>query len=292
VDRKFFPEFPVLAMRSVYLTDGAMDVSGAVGLFVNRMAREVAPVRMTGNYGSEILRWLVAFKAGSLFQPMFNQEFLSHLRNASSVYQSERQVGDRSFIAFKQVPWHHYARYALEQSQLTIRSPYLDNELVALAYQAPLELSINQRLAGRLIADGNPALAEFPTDLGPLGRSGLLGKIRERYQTFTFKAEYAYDYGMPQWLTRIDHVFAPLHLERLFLGRHKYYHFRIWYREELAQCVKDVLLDSRSLSRPYLNGHCVEEMVMAHLKGHRNYTSEISLLLTSEFIQRRLIEQK
>ena len=51
---------------------------------------------------------------------------------------------------------------------------------------------------------------------------------------FTFKAEYAYDYGMPQWVARIDHVLSPLHLERLFLGRHKYAHYRVWYRDVLV----------------------------------------------------------
>ena len=29
---------------------------------------------------------------------------------------------------------------------------------------------------------------------------------------FSFKAEYAYDYGMPQWIAKIDHLLAPLHL--------------------------------------------------------------------------------
>ena len=34
---------------------------------------------------------------------------------------------------------------------------------------------------------------------------------------FSFKAEYAYDYGMPQWLARIDHALRGVHLERSFL---------------------------------------------------------------------------
>src|SRR5206468_5989917 len=48
---------------------------------------------------------------------------------------------------------------------------------------------------------------------------------------FLRKAEYAYDYGMPQWMARIDHLLLPLRLERLFLGRHKFSHFRVWYRD-------------------------------------------------------------
>jgi len=284
-----FAEFPSLASRSVYITDGAMDVSGAVGLYVNRLAREIAPVRLTGNYGSEILRGAVAFKASASTSPMFDAQFLPHLQNARATYAYEANVAPMSFIAFKQVPWHHFARFALEQSVLTIRSPYLDNALVALAYQAPADLAVNQGVARRLIADGNPELVKFPTDMGPLGRSGALGRVREMWQTFTFKSEYAYDYGMPQWLAKIDHNLARLQLERLFLGRHKFSHFRVWYRDALAEYVQQVLLDPATLARPYLNGATVRQMVQAHVQGRGNYTTEIHSLLTSELIQRELI---
>ena len=219
---KFFSDFPSLAAQTVWITDGAMDVSGAAGLYVNRIARqELATIRMTGNYGGEILRGMIALAPAKLQNPFFDQDFEARVQEGLATLRSEQRGNRTSFIAFKQVPWHHYARYALEQSQLTIRSPYLDNDLVALAYQAPAEFEANQRLALRLIADGNPALACFPTDRGPMGRIGPLGKIRERYQELTFKTDYAYDYGMPHWLTKVDRALRALHLERLFLGRHK-----------------------------------------------------------------------
>jgi asparagine synthase (glutamine-hydrolysing) len=104
---------------------------------------------------------------------------------------------------------------------------------------------------------------------------------------FSFKAEYAYDYGMPQWLARVDHVFQPFHLERLFLGRHKFCHYRVWYRDALSRYVREILLDERSLSRPYLRRGAVETMVRRHIKGDRNYTTEITKLLTLE-LQHRL----
>jgi len=118
----------------------------------------------------------------------------------------------------------------------------------------------------------------------------VLGRIRNFYEEFTFKCEYEYDHGMPQWLARIDYFFKPLHLERLFLGRHKFYHFRVWYRDRLSQYLKEVLLDSRTLSRPYLNGKLLEEIVNSHIKGNGNFTSEIHRILTSELIQRQLVE--
>ncbi len=240
----------------------------------------------------EILRRLVVLGPAKLRNPHFDPAFARAIGEGVATLSSEQTGLQTSFIAFKQVPWHHYARFALESSQWTIRSPYLDNELVALAYQAPADARANQQIAANLIADGNPALAAFPTDRGPLARGGFLGRIDEAYQEFTFKAEYAYDYGMPQWLTNMDRLLAPLHIERLFLGRHKYAHFRYWYRHELAPFVKEVLLDQRALSRPYLDRKRVETIVNAHVTGHGNYTSEIHTLLTVELMQRQLIERE
>jgi asparagine synthase (glutamine-hydrolysing) len=96
---------------------------------------------------------------------------------------------------------------------------------------------------------------------------------------------------MPQWLARVDHILASLHLDKVFLGRHKFYHFRIWYRDKLSQYLKEILLDSRTRQRPYLRGNFLEEMVNSHIKGYRNYTLEIHRALTSELIQRQLVEQ-
>lgn len=291
IGNEFFFDFPVLAEKAVFVSDGTMDVSGSVELFANKMARSIAPVRLTGNYGSEILRGNVAFKPSVINKKLFKPDFLEHVRNASETYQNERQCHKISFIAFKQVPWHHYARLSIEQSQLTIRSPYLDNDLVALMYQAPHESILSKRPSLRLIADGNMDLAKIPTDRGILYQPiPLITQLRQMYAEFTSKVEYAYDYGMPQWLAAIDGMLTPLHLEKLILGRHKFYHFRVWYRDRLTDYLKDILLDSRTLSRPYINRKYLEKIILGHIKGWNNYTVEIHKILTAELIQRQLIE--
>jgi asparagine synthase (glutamine-hydrolysing) len=53
-----------------------------------------------------------------------------------------------------------------------------------------------------------------------------------------------------------------------------------------------MLLDPQSLSRPYLDRQKVEEVVRGHLKGHRNYTTEIHRLLTLELIHRQLLDAR
>jgi len=291
VDRTFIDEFPNLAERTIYLTDGTLDVSASPDLYVNKIARQIAPIRLTGNYGQEILRGDIAFKPRAMSPGILDGDFSRLIKNSALTYAKEMTDNQRSFVAFKQMPWHHYSRLALELSQITVRSPFLDNDLVALCFQAPIERSASVEMQLRLIWEGNPALAKVGTDravlLVPIP---LVTRAKEIYQEFTFKAEYAYDYGMPQFLAKLDRVLKPLHLENLFLGRHKFAHFRIWYRDQLSWYIKEILLDSRTRSRPYLNGRLLEKSVIAHTRGAANFTSEIHRILTTELIQRLFID--
>ena len=293
VNSRFFAEFPSLAEKSVFVSDGTMDVTGSVELYVNKIASRIAPVRLTGNYGSEIVRGNVAFRPHTFDSNLLDPDFEQLVRDASVTYDGERQGNRLSFIAFKQVPWHHYARFSVELSQLTVRSPYLDNDLVSLMYQASSELSVSKEPSLRLIADGNADLSGIPTDRGVLFRpKPIVSAARHLYQEFTVRSEYAYDYGMPQWLARMDRLFTPLHLEKLFLGRHKFYHFRIWYRKQLSEYVRDILLDPRTRARSYFRGKHLEKMVNDHIKGHNNFTEEFHQLLTIELVQRLLVERE
>jgi len=293
VGEDFFSRFPALAEESVYVSDGTMDVTGAVELYANRLARQIAPIRLTGNYGSEILRGSVAFGPSARTPEYLDPDLSKLVCKAASTYEQEVRGNTLGFIAFKQVPWHHYSRLSVERSQLTLRSPYLDNDLVATAFQVPADLTTSNKLALRLIADGSPALARIATDRGLAFKPvPLLTALRHLGLEFTFKAEYAYDYGMPQWLAAVDHRLAQWHLERAFLGRHKFYHFRVWYRDWLSKYVEELLLDPSTLSRPYWSKTSIERLVREHTQGRRNHTSEIHRLLTIELIQRRFIEQR
>jgi asparagine synthase (glutamine-hydrolysing) len=51
-----------------------------------------------------------------------------------------------------------------------------------------------------------------------------------------------------------------------------------------------MLLDARTLSRPYLDRSGLETMVRGHLKGDRNYTAEIHKVLTLELLHRLFLD--
>lgn len=284
---EFLSQFAHYAERTVYLTDASVDLGRSPDLYVNEKARQIAPVRMVGTYGSEILLHAVMFKAVRPADGLYQSDLSPWIDNAETTYYASCEGHPVTFVAFRQSPWHHYGILGLEQTQVGVRTPYLDNDLVQTVYRAPQVPNINQDSRVRLLVSGNPAIGALRTDRGTRGLNSVITRAALE---FSFKAEYAYDYGMPQWLAKADHLVAPLHLERLWVGRHKIFHFRPWYRDQLAQYVRDVLLDSRSLARPYLNRRAVSDIVTGHLSGTRNYTLEIHRLLTLELAHRLFVD--
>jgi asparagine synthase (glutamine-hydrolysing) len=290
---EFLTRFPHYAERSVYLSEGTVDVHHSSDLYVSQKVRAIAPIKIVGTYGSEIIRHAVMMTPTVPLPGLYRPEFLSYVEQATDTYDAVRCEHPVTFAAFRQSPWFHYGILALEQSQLNVRSPYLDNDFVRTVFRAPQSKGANGDVRLRLVRDGNAALGRIRTDRG-IGGNGnrLSATLSRRLLDFTFKAEYAYDYGMPQWIARIDHLFSPFHFERLFLGRHKLSHFRVWYRDSLSEYVRQMLLDPLTLSRPYVERKGLVAVVRGHLKGDRNYTSEIHKLLTLELLHRLFFDPR
>ncbi len=289
--QEFLSQFAHYAERAVCLSDGCVDVSRAPDLYLNEKAREIAPIRMTGLYGGEVLRGVRAFKPVEPAAGVFCREFLSGVHVAAETYAEVLHGHPVSFAVFRQGPWSLRGSLALEQTQLSVRSPFLDNAFVKTVYRAPSSALVGNEVSLRLVADGNRALSGIPTDRGLAGNRGsILGASSRGLLEFLFKAEYAYDMGMPQWLARLDYALSPLSLERVFLGRHKPFHFRVWYRDALAGYIQEMLLDEIALSRPYIERKGLKVLISGHLRGDRNYTTELHKVLTLELIHRLFID--
>lgn len=285
--------FAHYAERTVYLSDGTASVYQSPDLYLNERVRQIAPVRMTGNYGDQILRHITIFRPAAQPAGLFSAELLDQVAAANVSYARIAQTHALTRAAFKQAPWYYHGLLALESTQVTMRTPYVDNDLVKLMYRAPASVLDNNEVRVRLIGDGDPKLRGIRTDLGFAGPGGKLGEmVSSKWQEFTFKSEYAYDHGMPASLAKADHLVSWLHLEGIFLGRHKFSHFRIWYRDQLANYVREMLLDSRSLSRPYLRRGAVEKIVAGHLRGDENHTKTIHRLLTLEHLHRLFVDAR
>jgi hypothetical protein len=195
-----------------------------------------------------------------------------------------------TFILFKQVPWYSYNRLQMEESATIMRSPYMDNELLGLVYRAPALPASGGDISLRLISDGNKRLGALPTDRGLAYPKRPWTPVIHAYYETLFRLEYLANYGMPRRLARLDRKLGPFSLETLFLGRHKYYHLRKWFRDELSGFVRDVALDPKTLSRDYLDGPAARAAIERHLAGDENHTLAINKIVSLELTRRLILE--
>jgi asparagine synthase (glutamine-hydrolysing) len=291
IDEQFITDFPVLAEKTAYITDGCMDMNGVPSLYLHGKARKIGNIRFTGNFGDQVLVNLRNLKPSSNKSELLNGEFAKHIDAAATSLRDISGGHPLTFFLFKQAPWFDYSRFSLEQSQLVQRSPYMDNDLIKLLYQAPKGMLTSEDIRMRLIREGNPDLAKIPTDRGYLGGGNILtSNCLHLYRELLFKIEYYFSYGMPHWLAKVNNTISFLNLEYLFLERNKYYNMRRYFRYELADYVKEILLDDRTLNRPFINRNILENMVDGHTSGRCNYTASIDLMLSTELAMRSLIE--
>src|SRR5208337_1172751 len=132
---EFLANFPSYAERTVYLSDGCHNVCRAHDIYFNATARKIAPVRLTGTFGSEVLRHQRLLRAGSPSPDFLDHGFSRYVSSAASTLASLEMSDKLSFAAFVEIPWYAYGCLAIEQSQLAIVTPYLDNDLVRLMYR-------------------------------------------------------------------------------------------------------------------------------------------------------------
>ena len=278
--RDFLRNFPRYMESAVSRSDGYLGLSGAAELYVNALARRIAPIRLTGNYGSELLRGARSFKATLPRARIFTGEFESLMRQAQQQFGELEVMDPLSYILFHQAPCQGYGRSSIEDSQVVARTPFMDNHLVKLFYQRPMNYTDGTGLSVSIIASHRPDLTGIPTDRGDLGNDGALVKLYRRLEReIMFKAEYWASHGMPQWVARLTHCAPWLSPESYFLGRHKFQHFRLWLRKELSEYVRDVVQSARQFT-DYFAPQDLESMVEAHLEGRGNYVDEIDKVMT------------
>ena len=142
----------------------------------------------------------------------------------------------------------------------------------------------------RLIRDGSPELARLRTDRGLGGSNRLGAAINRAYLEFTFKAEYAYDYGMPQWVAEVDHAFAPLPFGAPLDGPSQALPFSVVVPDDSCKLCAGDAAGPADAGASVSGTSGVEAVVRGHLKGNRNYTTEIHRLLSLELLHRLFVD--
>lgn len=286
--KDFFRDFAAHFERNVYLTDGCFGLLGTHEVYMNRQGRSISPVRITGNYGSEVLRSMSTFKPLGLAAEVFDAALLLQVEKTGQ--DANAEVHPVTFAAFNEIPWNLFGNLAAGRSQVTFRTPYLDNEIVGLAYQAPVSVRTSPLSALRFVASHHPALSRIPTDRGLRGTTtGVFGKLRHLFAQAAFKVEYHTNEGLPDWLAPMDGAVRHVNVAALFCGHHKFLHYRRWLRQELADVLRELLADAEKLQQPYWNPDCLRTLAEEHIGGRRNRVRELDAVLTLAMVERSLL---
>lgn len=195
-----------------------------------------------------------------------------------------------TFTAFHEIPEKRFGIPAASRSQLSFRTPYLDNELVALAYRAPESLRASPLLPWSVVQNNQQALSCVPTDMG-VAATGfrLAGVPRQIASKAVCKLDYLYAEGLPHWLSRFDDFFDQVGSGLRLFGRHKFLHYRKWFRRELADYVNEAVKEVLSQRSPFWNPDFLNSLAREHITGRRNYVREIDAVLTLEAVDRLLL---
>jgi len=298
-DKTLLKEYPAQVEKATYISDGLEGTDKVDVINFNRMAREIAPVRMTGKYGSQVLKGIFGFDARPPYMHLIDEDFKQYFALANKTA-SEIQKGHKlTFLLQSGIPWWWNAFVSLESSQVEVRSPFLDNDLIRVLYQAPpLPSNFGTQFELDVIAKAKPALMAIPTT-GSYGgnKPWLVSKVIKSSIAMMMILDKIYirerlPFNMTHVIGRLDHwLISPLHLDRMFMGFADYRRYRTWFRDQLADYLQDTLLDEKTLSRPYWDRKNLVKIMTDHIKGRGTYLREIRKILQVELTHRILLEK-
>jgi asparagine synthase (glutamine-hydrolysing) len=246
-------------------------------------------VRLTGVFGGEIFRGVSTFKPLGLDRRLFDSKLALAIERRGS---SDPTANDDRVTAAarKEIPWGIFGSIATCRSQLSFRTPYLDQRLVALAYRMPAALQGSARPFVSAVKRFDVGLAAIPTDLGFLGNGGSLVALpRRALAEATFKLEYLRSDGIPRWARAVAPAFDKLSARVGVGGAHKYLRYRHWFRQQLAGYVRDSLASASVDESGIWDKAFIRNLADEHISGRANYLAEIHAVLTLEAVKRCLL---
>lgn len=292
ISDRFLAEFSSYADECVHLTDGTLGVLGSHEIFYSELARHLSPVRVTGVFGGEIMRGVSFFKPLHLSASLMTPDMQSliagiappHIRHGDS---------PAKFAAFTEIPQRRFGGPAASRSHLLFRTPYLDNEFVALMFRAPQPSALRDPARALLMESKKQGLARLPTDRGTVSdKPGVAGSLWRLISELTFKLDYYESEGLPPLLRRIEPMLGSLTAGLRISGLHKHLHYRSWFQKELASLVTERVARASQMQSEIWNRQFLRGLARDHQTGRQNYLHEINAVLTLEAVERLLLNTK
>jgi asparagine synthase (glutamine-hydrolysing) len=282
ITRHWLESFPEYVDRTVWITDGAAGATTAHEIFLTGLGRALGLVRLTGNFGSEVLRGMSTLKPWAPSQGFIAREFEPPYAAAKAPLADLHPI---SRAVFGEVPYHLFGPLAAGRSQVAFRTPYMDNDVVSLAYRSPDAGTISPRASLEAIDRLKPQLARIPTDRGVSLRSGgIRAAAIGALEAVRFKLDYLDKEGLPGHLRLLDPLLALLRRTPM-LGKHKYLSYRTWFQRELYGYLSTAVTGTTALGE-YIDITALSVLADEHASGRQNRLREINAVLTLSAVER------
>jgi len=286
--KDFLDDFSHCAHKTIYISDGSADIFKSHEVYLNNIVKQSLPIRVTGKYGSQLLSGFSALKKRKLESRIFSEDFISVIQSVDQCV----HIVDSSESMINEIRWLWGGYLSIETSQLVVRTPYTDEDLVEFLLQVPHDYFVNSDLQKYIITKNSPQLAKIPSDKGQyIAESTALEKLNQRIVYLLMKMDKVYNWhAMPHMLARLEPLWGRSWLQNIVLGHNQFINYRIWLKNELQDFAKEILLDESTLSRPYFDRKFLTKMVLNHFNGKTNYTNEIGAILSFEIWHRLFVD--
>lgn len=293
-EKEFLNDFPSLVNRIIYVSDGSGDVVTTSKIVHHKMARQISHVWLNGKYGTEVLKNGRGLKREfAPCQRLINKDFAHFLSAARATRAALGSSHSFPFYLSVDLPWWWHKYIAIESTQVEVRSPYLDNDIIDLVYKAPaMSTGSREQIQWDFIHRYKPFLMEVPSTSAHKGTTTCWNRRVFRFLAMAdkFYLRERVPYGLTHTFGKIDWFLRPFHLERPFIGMTSFQRYRTWFRDQLSQYLVDTLLCPRTYARPYWDKTFLNKAVQDHIKGKGTYLLELRKVLQVELVHRVLLE--
>lgn len=168
-----------------------------------------------------------------------------------------------------------------------VRTPFYDYDLIDLFQTVPPRFRLNNCLLRQVFSTYYPELGNIPVAhaLGfhniPMARHLVSSPLEFKIGSYLSGA----------W-TMFGRTLQSISSARLkFINPHPIADINYWFRTELRDFIESILLDSKTLARPYFNHKYIAQLIRAHVTGQKNLADLLGALVTFELWHRMFFDQ-
>lgn len=285
---EFLKNFDTWVTKAITVSDGLSRIVRADEYYMNLRCREYGKIRLTGKYGSQLVRHITLLKDRSPSLRILSPDFKAFF---TAVPSAIRPWSKAEAIRFE-FPQLECCTQSQEMAALSVRTPYTDNEFVNLLLQVP-PLTDTTILQKNIVLRNSPEWSMIPTNCGDAVLLSFRTKMLQQWYKTTNFFDTAYNW---ERLSRNQFIICQawkcFGFAHLINGRNVWRHYRLWFSSELKNYVQQIMLDPKTLARPYWNKKFIEMMVYEHCSRRNNFACEIDLILGLELWLRSIEKSK